>query len=178
MATYCRMTADGITVTQVVKVADEDNIKNGVENEGGGITFLTNLYNWPHWRKSSQNTSAGKHWTRDAEGVVTESADQSKAFRFNPGAVGMIYDSARDMFRMPSVPTGKDASGNVIPFSSWTLNELTGQYEAPVAKVEKADDGVDATHPLPQQWDEANQEWSLNSFTLGNYTPVGNIINL
>ena len=31
MATYCRMTSDGLTVTEVVKIRDEDNTKNGVE---------------------------------------------------------------------------------------------------------------------------------------------------
>jgi len=162
MATYCRMTADGLTVTEVVKVRDEDNMKNGVENEGVGITFLTNLYNWPHWRKTSIRTGAGKHWTKDAEGATTETPDQAKAYRFNYGNPGSIYDEARDMFRKPKAP-----------YPSWTLNESTGLYDPPVAKVEKADDGVDAVYPLAQTWDEDSQSW-----TLGSYTPVGNIINL
>ena len=162
MATYCRMTSDGLTVTEVVKVRDEDNLKNGVENEGVGITFLTNLYNWSHWRKTSKSTGAGKHWTKDADGVTTETPDQSKAYRFNFGNPGSIYDEARDMFRKPNAP-----------YPSWSLNESTGLYDPPVAKVEKADDGVDATHPLAQTWDEGNQTW-----TLGDYTPVGNIVNL
>ena len=162
MATYCRMTADGLTVTEVVKVRNEDNMKNGVENEGVGINFLTTLYNWPHWRITSIRTGAGKHWTKDEQGVTTETPDQSKAYRFNFGNPGSIYDAARDMFRKPNAP-----------YPSWTLNESTGLYDPPVAKVEKADDGVDSTHPLPQVWDEANQTW-----TLGASTPVGNIINL
>ena len=58
-------------------------MKNGVENEGVGINFLTNLYNWPHWRKTSIRTGAGKHWTKDEQGVTTETPDQSKAYRFN-----------------------------------------------------------------------------------------------
>ena len=115
MATYCRMTSDGLTVTEVVKVRDEDNLKNGVENEGVGITFLTNLYNWSHWRKTSKSTGAGKHWTKDADGVTTETPDQSKAYRFNFGNPGSIYDEARDMFRKPNAP-----------YPSWSLNESTG----------------------------------------------------
>ena len=66
------------------------------------------------------------------------------------------------MFRKPNAP-----------YPSWSLNESTGLYDPPVAKVEKADDGVDAAHPLAQTWDEGNQTW-----TLGDYTPVGNIVNL
>ena len=63
-------------------------------------------------------------------------------------------------------------AGEVVD-TSWTLNTTTGKYDPPVAKVEKADDGVHPEHPIPQYWDEDSQTWKLD-----DYTPVGNIIEI
>ncbi len=59
------------------------------------------------------------------------------SFRYNPAAIGSQYNAERDAF---------------IPLKiheSWTLNEETLKWEAPVPKPEG-----------PAAWDEANQRWN------------------
>ena len=60
--------------------------------------------------------------------------------RKNFAGVGHRYDQTRDAFIEPK------------PFSSWTLNEETCRWEAPVVKP---DDGQN------YRWDEENQQWDL-----------------
>ena len=63
-------------------------------------------------------------------------------FRKNHAGIGYTYDEDRDAFIAPK------------PFNSWTLNETTCQWEAPVAYP---DDGERYT------WNETNQTWDLVS---------------
>ncbi len=59
-------------------------------------------------------------------------------FRKNYAGVGFTYDSTRDAFYEPQ------------PFASWTLDDDTCQWNAPVAYP---DDGKD------YYWDEDNTQW-------------------
>ena len=59
-------------------------------------------------------------------------------FRKNYAGIGYTYDSDRDAFYAPQ------------PYSSWTLNDDTCQWEAPVAYP--TDDKL-------YKWDEDNQQW-------------------
>lgn len=59
------------------------------------------------------------------------------SFRYNPAQIGGTYDQAKDGF----VPLNLH--------DSWTLNEETLKWEAPVAKPEG-----------PAAWDEENQRWN------------------
>jgi hypothetical protein len=59
-------------------------------------------------------------------------------FRKNYAGVGFTYDSTRDAFIPPK------------PYNSWTLNEDTCQWEAPVAYPD--DDNM-------YNWDEATTNW-------------------
>ena len=60
--------------------------------------------------------------------------------RKNFAGIGFTYDEDRDAFIPPK------------PFNSWTLNETTCLWEAPVAYP---DDGQAYT------WNETNQQWDL-----------------
>ena len=73
-----------------------------------------------------------------------------------------LWDPSLELFKEPSPK-----------YPSWVFNSATGSYDAPVALVPKADDGVDATFEVPQYWDEASGSWNLD-----DYTVVGNLINL
>ena len=67
------------------------------------------------WIQTSYNTSGGKHYapnSRDEDGGV--------ALRKNYAGPGYTYDKTRDAFYPPQ------------PWPSWTLNEDTCQWEAPV----------------------------------------------
>ena len=58
--------------------------------------------------------------------------------RKNYAGIGYTYDAERDAFIPPK------------PYASWTLDEITCQWEAPVAYP------ADGKH---YAWDETNQEW-------------------
>ena len=102
---------------------------NGVEQENIGIDFLTNLHGWALWKQTSYNTRGGVHKLGGTP------------FRKNHASIGMTYDEDRDAFIPPK------------PFNSWTLNETTCQWEAPVVKP---NDGQ------IYSWNEETQQWDLN----------------
>ena len=87
------------------------------------------------WVQTSYNTRGGVHY--DQEG--SPSADQSKALRKNYAGIGATYDKQRDAFYAAQ------------PFDSWTLNETTCLWEAPVSYP---NDGN------LYSWDENNQTWN------------------
>mgnify|MGYP003134807189 FL=1 len=62
----------------------------------------------------------------------------------NKGRVGYIYDSEKDDFYEPQ------------PFPSWTLDEDTYQWEAPVAYP--ADGGINDKY---YEWNEETQSWDV-----------------
>ena len=78
------------------------------------------------WVQTSYNTNAGVH---ELGGTP---------LRKNFAGTGYTYDSTRDAFYKPQ------------PFASWTLNESTCKWEAPVAMP---DDGKD------YEWDEETTNW-------------------
>jgi len=61
--------------------------------------------------------------------------------RKNFAGIGYTYDEDKDAFISPK------------PFNSWTLNETTCQWEAPVVRP---DDGQN------YDWNETTQQWDLN----------------
>lgn len=78
------------------------------------------------WIQTSYNTYGGVHTTGGT------------ALRKNYAGIGYTYDKERDAFIPPK------------PFASWTLNEETCLWNAPVAMP---NDGK------PYSWDEATQSW-------------------
>tara|TARA_R110000796_G_scaffold182170_1_gene298689 strand:+ start:917 stop:1294 length:378 start_codon:yes stop_codon:yes gene_type:complete len=98
--------------------------------EQAGMDFLNNLYNTRDvWKQTSYNTSGGVHKLGGTP------------FRKNYAGKGWKYDQTKDAFIEPK------------PFVSWTLNETTCIWEAPVAKP---DDGQIYI------WNEETQQWDLN----------------
>ena len=66
------------------------------------------------WVQTSYNTHGGVHYGQDGE------PDGGVALRKNYAGVGFIYDSSRDAFY------------TIQPYESWSLNEDTCLWEAPV----------------------------------------------
>ncbi len=87
------------------------------------------------WIQTSYNTRGGVHYNPE---TGEPSADQSKALRKNYAGIGYSYDAQRDAFIPPK------------PFASWSLNETSCLWEAPVAYPT---DGGRYT------WDEATTAW-------------------
>jgi len=88
------------------------------------------------WIQTSYNTRGGVHYEPNSN---TPSEDQSKALRKNYASIGFTYDSARDAFIAPK------------PFESWTLNDISCLWEAP---VEYPDDGKNYI------WNESITNWT------------------
>jgi hypothetical protein len=84
------------------------------------------------WIQTSYNTRGGIHYDQDGN------PDGGVALRGNYAGIGMLYDRTNDVFYSPA------------PFSSWTLNETTWTWEAPVAYPS---DGKS------YQWNEETQNW-------------------
>jgi len=98
--------------------------------EQAGRDFLNNVYNTnDNWFQTSYNTYGGVHLLGGTP------------FRKNYAGIGYKYDQTRDAFIPPK------------PYNSWTLNEDTCLWEAPVVKP---DDGK------IYLWNEETQQWDLN----------------
>jgi len=78
------------------------------------------------WIQTSYNTQGGVHFNGDTP------------FRKNYAGVGYTYDSTRDAFIPPQL------------YNSWTLNEDTCRYEAPVAYPNDGNDYI---------WNESTTSW-------------------
>jgi hypothetical protein len=97
--------------------------------EQAGVEFLQNFHNSRDvWKQTSFNTRGGVHILGGTP------------FRKNYAGIGYKYDQTKDAFIPPK------------PYNSWTLNETTCLWEAPVAKP---DDDNRYT------WNETNQTWDL-----------------
>ena len=83
------------------------------------------------WVQTSYNTQAGAHTLGGTP------------LRKNYAGIGYTYDSVRDAFIPPQ------------PFSSWTLNETTCQYEAPVQMP--TDGKIYVWNETTTSWDEVTQ---------------------
>jgi len=112
---------DGI-VTQVI-VAEPEFFDTFVDSSAG------------RWIQTSYNTRGGIHYQPNTN---TASDDQTKALRKNYAGVGFTYDAIKDAFIPPK------------PFPSWTLNDDSCLWEAPVAYP---DDGN------MYRWDEETTSW-------------------
>ena len=100
-------------------------------DEQTGVDFLNNLYGTRDtWKQTSYNTKGGVHLLGGTP------------FRKNYGGIGCTYDQTKDAFIPPK------------PFDSWTLNETTCIWEAPVAYPS---DGKD------YEWDETSKSWKESS---------------
>jgi hypothetical protein len=89
------------------------------------------------WIQTSYNTRGGVHYD---PATGEPSADQSKALRKNYAGIGYSYDATRDAFIPPK------------PYASWTLNEDTCLWDAPVAMP---------TEGGPYTWNESTQTWDV-----------------
>ena len=114
----------GNIVQQVVVVNNEV-----FNTEQEGVEFLHKLYGIRDlWKQTSYNTYGGKH------------INGGTPLRKNFANIGYTYDETRNAFIPPK------------PFNSWTLNETTCLWDAPVAKPND-----DQTYV----WNESEKKWEV-----------------
>jgi len=129
MAHYALLNYQNI-VTKVCTGKNEDETDTNIE------IVYQNMFG-QLCKRTSYNTRGGVHYDPQ---TGEPSADQSKAFRKNYAGIGYTYDESRDAFIPPK------------PFDSWTLNEDSCLWEAPVAMP---DDGQ------RYSWNEETTSWDL-----------------
>ena len=98
-------------------------------------SYVDRKYPNQPWLKTSYNTRGGVHYDQE---TGKPSFDQNKAFRKNFAGVGCSYDKDRDAFIPPQ------------PYPSWTLNETSCLWDAPVAMP---------TDGKMYDWDEDSGSW-------------------
>jgi hypothetical protein len=109
MAHFAKLDQDNI-VTTINVVHDNELLVDGAENEQKGINFLNTFFNTSdNWKQTSYNTFKGVHKLGGTP------------FRKNYAGIGDTYNEDKDAFISPQ------------PYSSWTLNNDTCHWEAPVA---------------------------------------------
>ena len=119
------------------KVLKIEVVSNDVATtEQAGVNFLNNLHGTSDvWKQTSYNTKGGVHKTGGTP------------FRKNYAGIGYKYDTSKDAFIPPK------------PYNSWTLNETTCLWEAPITKPELTQDEKDNNNYY--EWNEQNQTWDL-----------------
>ncbi len=128
MATFAKIGLNN-KVIEVLSVHNNELLdSNGVEQETIGIDFLTKLTGWSIWKQTSFNTYGGVHKLGGTP------------LRKNHAGIGYTYDEDKDAFIAKK------------PFASWTLNETTCLWEAPVAYPDDNNN---------YSWNETNQTWEV-----------------
>ena len=118
-------------VVKIVVLEDKDTQdESGNEVESIGAKYLHDGLGGT-WKRTSYNTSGGVH------------SLGGTPFRKNYAGIGHIYDASRDAFYTSQ------------PFASWTLNEDTCQWDAPVAYP--ADGKFYEWNEGTTSWDEASE---------------------
>ena len=104
--------------------------------EKAGEEFLQNLYQDREvWKQTSYNTFGGEHTLGGTP------------FRKNYAGVGFTYDETRDAFI------------EAKPYDSWTLDEETCLWEAPVSKPILTQEELDNNNIYI--WNETTKSWDL-----------------
>ncbi len=131
MAHFCKL-GKGNIVEKIVVVSNDV-----ATTEQAGMDFLNKTYGTNDlWKQTSYNTRGGVHLLGGTP------------FRKNFAGFGYKYNEARDAFIPPK------------PFASWTLNETTCQWEAPVAKPELTEEQINNNNYY--YWNEETKQWNLN----------------
>jgi len=127
MAHFVEIDASNIVIRGVVLDDKDTQDESGDEVESVGAKYLSDGFGGT-WKRTSYNTSGGIH-----------SLDGTP-FRKNYAGIGFTFDKTRDAFIAPK------------PYNSWTLNENTCQWDAPVAYPD-----VDKFY----EWNEDTTSWDL-----------------
>lgn len=121
MASFAKVGSDNIVETVVVVANDVIQDEDGNEQESIGVTFLKNLYNDQsvNWVQTSYNTLKKQHLLGGTP------------FRGNFAAPGFSWDSTNQIFWEPQ------------PFTSWSKDNATASWVAPITYPSITDDGAD-----------------------------------
>ena len=92
--------------------------------------------------EGNESEAVGAEFCRNLLGGTWKQTSYNGNMRARYAGIGYKYDSALNAYIAPK------------PFPSWTLNEVTTEWEAPVARPEEG----------MYTWDEDGQEWDEVEF--------------
>ena len=136
MAYFAQLNESNV-VTRVIAVSDRDTQdESGNEVESIGIAFCVNLLGGT-WKRTSYNTYGGVHF----KGKIP--------FRKKYAGKGYTYDETRDAFIPPKL------------YASWTLDESTCSWEAPVSRPDDEYEVIDGLNTIigRYEWNESTTSW-------------------
>ena len=104
--------------------------------EQAGVDFLNKLYNTKDvWKQTSYNTFGGEHKLGGTP------------FRKNYAGIGFTYDETRDAFI------------EAKPYDSWTLDETTCVWKAPISKPILTEEQINNGNYY--SWNEETTTWDI-----------------
>ena len=95
---------------------------------------------------SDEYESDGEEWCSTNLGGIWKQTSYNKKFRANYAGKGSVYDSQNNVFY------------DQQPYPSWTLNNTTWSWEAPVPYPQSRQFDEN-TFLVDKQWNEAEQRW-------------------
>jgi len=127
MAHFAKLGVNGKVIA--VHGLDNDQMLNAdnQEDETVGQQRLEQIHGWPAqmWIQTSYNTRNKKYINQDG------SEDADKQFRGNYAGIGYTWDEDNEIFWPKQ------------PYASWTKNNSTASWEAPITYPSVTDDGED-----------------------------------
>ena len=101
----------------------------------------------------NESEEVGIQFLKSVHGHLTNwiQTSYNNNFRCRYAGIGMVYDNQHDVFLLPQ------------PYSSWTLNTETYEWEPPVPEPELT--GEQKESGSSYEWNEETQEWELTTAT-------------
>ena len=147
MAHFAKLGVNGKVIA--VHGLDNDQMLNAdnQEDESVGQQRLQQIHGWPAqmWIQTSYNTRDNKYYNADG----TE-GDQSKKLRGNYAGIGYTWDEDNQIFWPQQ------------PHASWSKNNSTASWQAPITYPSVIDDGQD---PVVFTW---NISWNEAGYQADN----------
>ena len=99
----------------------------------------------------NESEEMGIQYLKSVHGPLTNwlQTSYNSNFRCRYAGIGMVYNNQYDVFL------------NAQPYSSWTLNTETFEWEPPIPEPELTEEQIESGSYY--EWNEETQEWQLKS---------------
>lgn len=101
----------------------------------------------------NESEEMGIQYLKSVHGPLTNwlQTSYNSNFRCRYAGIGMVYNNQYDVFLNPQ------------PYSSWTLNTETFEWDPPIPEPELTEEQIESESYY--QWNEETQEWKLKEQT-------------
>jgi hypothetical protein len=101
----------------------------------------------------NESEEVGIQFLKSVHGPLTNwlQTSYNSNFRCRYAGTGMVYDNQHDVFLLPQ------------PYSSWTLNTETYEWEPPIPEPKLTKEQIESGSYY--EWNEETQEWELKTAT-------------